>query len=179
MERDYQSASPEDWQVASQREAIIAPLAAKQIRSDAEIQAAADALSLKRSRLFQLMQRYLRNTCTSTLLPKRLGRRPGSLSLSKEQEAIIQRQIEEFYLKPECPNQSARHRRVALACRREQIEVPSYWAVAARVSAIDPKVKVRLRQGTNAAAKRFLRLPPCCSWASEALTRIWMGSSAE
>lgn len=155
MKQDFETASESDWEIASTREAILAPLLWKNESTESAVQRAASALKLSRAMVFRLLRRYRANPKTSTLLPVRRGRKEGCQLLDEKQEQLIAREIEDFYLTGERPSLAALHQRIALACRRAKVHPPSYKAVRSRVDLSDLKRRVELRQGRKAASDRF------------------------
>jgi len=155
VDHDFETANDEDWRIASMRESIIAPLAAKPDRSGADIERAARALSLRRSMVFRLLNRYRADPKPSSLLPDPPGRKLGSRVLSDEREEVIAREVDDFYLLPERPSMAALHRRIVQACRQSGIEPPSYRAVQARVESMDLAQRVARREGQKAADDKF------------------------
>ena len=77
MKQDFETASESDWEIASTREAILAPLLWKNESTESAVQRAASALKLSRAMVFRLLRRYRANPKTSTLLPARRGRKVG------------------------------------------------------------------------------------------------------
>jgi len=155
MKQDFETASESDWEIASTREAILAPLLWKNESTESAVQRAASALKLSRAMVFRLLRRYRANPKTSTLLPVRRGRKEGCQLLDEKQEQLIAREIEDFYLTGERPSLAALHQRIVLACRRAKVHPPSYKAVRSRVDLSDLKRRVELRQGRKAASDRF------------------------
>ena len=75
MKQDFETASESYWEIASTREAMLAPLLWKNGRTENAIQRAASALKLSRAMVFRLLRPYRANPKTSTLLPVRRGRK--------------------------------------------------------------------------------------------------------
>lgn len=157
---DFDVVTDEDWRIAIYREAILAPLATKQRCSHADIEQAAQLLQLHRSMVFRLLRRYRADPKPSSLLPDTVGRKRGSRSLSTEQEQIITREIDTFYLRLERPPLAALHRQIWQACRQSGVTPPSYRAVQVRVEAIDLAERVARREGVKAAQQQFAPVQP-------------------
>jgi hypothetical protein len=65
--RSWETASPEDWSIALEREAVIRPLAEQLRLSQAIIESAAQRLRLSRIALYRLLRRYRQRPQTSYL----------------------------------------------------------------------------------------------------------------
>lgn len=90
---------------------------------------------------------------TSALRPARRGRPRGRQSLDQRREAIIAREIVEFYLKPERPRLSDLIDRIGSRCHREGLSTPDWRTVRARVRGLDAELVARKRQDRIALAR--------------------------
>jgi putative transposase len=77
---DFHGASPSEWQIACQREAVIRPLAETDRLSCLQVDRAANILGLGRSVTYRLIARFRQRSQTSSLLLAKAGR-PRSLRL--------------------------------------------------------------------------------------------------
>ena len=85
----WHNASPADWELARQREAVVRPLAARPSLTPEIVNETARTLNLRRSLVYQLVARYRQRPQTSTLLLGQSGRRRGSRFLQPEREAVV------------------------------------------------------------------------------------------
>lgn len=152
----WDQVSEADWNVARQREAAIAPLAALCRTSPQLIDEVAAALGLRRTRIYDLVAAFRACPHASTLLPTRCGRREGTQLLRPEVEHLIQAGIHDVYLKPERPTVTYLANRIRGACRTAGLPEPSDRAIRARVARIDAETLLQARHGSGAA--RRLRL---------------------
>ena len=78
---DFHAASPSEWQLACQREAVIRPLAEADRLSCLQVDRAANILGLGRSVTYRLIARFRQRPQTSSLLLAKAGRRLRALKL--------------------------------------------------------------------------------------------------
>jgi hypothetical protein len=71
------------------------------------------------------------------LLPRRQGRKLGSHALLEGQARMISLQIQEVAGTGEKPSLAALHRKIAAACRKRRLPIPSYGTVLRRLRAYD------------------------------------------
>lgn len=151
----WDQVSEADWDVARQREAVIAPLVALRRTNPRLIDEAAAVLGLQRARVYALVAAFRARPHASTLLPTRRGRREGARLLRPEVEHLIQAGIRDVYLKPERPTVTYLADRIRGACRAAGLPEPSDRAIRARITRLDTEVLLHARHG--AAAARRLR----------------------
>ena len=111
----------------------------------------AEKLKLSRASVYRLLTRFKNSREASSLLPTTPGRKRGAKELSDDQEKLIDKLIEKFYLSRQRPSVAALHRTIALECFQTKIEVPSYKAVRSRVKSLDVSDVIRAREGAKAA----------------------------
>jgi putative transposase len=97
------------------------------------MQKACAALQLSRAMVFRLLARYREDPRLSALLLRRRGRKCGSGGLREEQEQIIAAQIRRIGRKKR--SVAALHRKIAAACRKRRLPIPSYGTVLRRFQA--------------------------------------------
>lgn len=145
---DHLEADDESWALAHERAKAIRKLVLiddEQHRA-AAIRAAAVELGVSRAGLYRMISRFQVAGTTSALLPRRQGRPAGSRSLDARREAVISREIETFYLRPERPKLSQLIERIAQRCDAAGMRAPNWRTVHARVGALDAKVVAAKRQ---------------------------------
>jgi len=126
-------ASEADWALAKRRERVLSTLAKSKECSRAMMQKACAALQLSRAMVFRLLARYREDRRLSALLLHPRGRKCGSGGLREEQEQIIAAQIRKIGGKKR--SVAALHRKIAAACRKRRLPIPSYGTVLRRSQA--------------------------------------------
>src|ERR1700723_2421758 len=104
---------------------------------------ACGTLELSRAMVFRLLARYKQDPRFSVLLPRRPGRKPGSHALLEGQERMISLEIQEVAGTEENPSLAALHRKIAAACRKRRLPIPSYGTVLRRLRAYDARTSQR------------------------------------
>jgi len=124
--------SQADWALAKRRERVLSTLAESK-ESRVMIQKACAALQLSRAMVFRLLARYRKDRRLSALLLHPRGRKCGSGGLREEQEQIITAHIRKIGGKKR--SVAALHRKIAAACRKRRLPIPSYGTVLRRFQA--------------------------------------------
>ena len=125
--------SQADWALAKRRERVLSTLAEGKECSRAMIQKASATLQLSRAMVFRLLARYRKDCRLSALLLHPRGRKCGSGGLREEQEQIITAHIRKIGGKKR--SVAALHRKIAAACRKRRLPIPSYGTVLQRFQA--------------------------------------------
>lgn len=161
MDRRYDTmlADTSAWSEAVAREAVIRPLAEADHLTRLDLVLACRALGLKRTRLYELLDRYRARPVTSSLLPEAPGPRPGARRLSDEVEGIIAAAIRTTYATRQKASINALHQEVRRLCRQRSLRSPSWHTIRARIGSLDPKELATVREGAKIARDRF-RLAP-------------------
>lgn len=149
------SIDDKDWEIATLREAVIAPLAKKKLVSLDEKDAAAAALAVSRSTISTYLRRYRENPRTTSLLDQKRGPKSGGTKLPLSVEHIISHKIETFYLTPNKPTVQQLVREIAHECKTRDLSAPSRTAVEARVTSFEASTVVHRREGRKAALDRY------------------------
>ncbi len=153
--REWQTASDSDWLKASQREAIIRPLADQVRLTEADVCTAAQNLQTSRATLYRLIARYRQRPQTSSLLPWKRGRDVRTHFLDREREEIIKACIQEFYLTPQRPSMAALLRELRHRFAEQAFPSPNYRTVRRRLEALNAHEAVQKREGDKAARAKF------------------------
>ena len=124
--------SQADWALAKRRERVLSTLAESKECSRVMIQKACAALQLSRAMVFRLLARYRKDRGLSALLLHPRGRKCGSGGLREEQEQIITAHIRKIGGNASV---AALHRKIAAACRKRRLPIPSYGTVLRRFQA--------------------------------------------
>ena len=104
------------------------------------IKKACATLELSRAMVFRLLARYKEDRRFSVLLPRPQGRKRGSHALLEGQERMISLQIQKVARTGENPSLAALHRKIAAACRKRRLPIPSYGTVLRRLRAYDARI---------------------------------------
>jgi putative transposase len=126
--------------IAKRRERVLSHLAEQPECSRAMIKKACATLELSRAMVFRLLARYKEDRRFSVLLPRPQGRKRGSHFLLEGQERMISLQIQGT---GENPSLAALHRKIAAACRKRRLPIPSYGTVLRRLRAYDARISRR------------------------------------
>lgn len=151
---DHPDADDEAWAVAHQRATAICRLVLideARLRA-AAVRAAAAEPGVSRAGIYRMIARFQTVGRTSALLPCRLGRQAGTRSVDARREALILRETETFYLRPERPKLSQLIERIAQRCEAAGMKAPNWRTVHARVGALDAKLATRKRHDVTALA---------------------------
>ena len=152
-------ASDAAWSEAVAREAVIRRLILLEHPGRSDLLRACHELGVKRTRLYELIRAYRERPVTSSLLALPAGTRQGSRRLSEEAEAVIAEAIRNFYNSRQKPSINRLHKEVRRLCAARGFRCPSWHAVRARISALDPAEVVLAREGPKAARDRFRPVP--------------------
>lgn len=134
---------------------VLGPLAELAACTTEQMDEAAEQLHVSRATVYRLLARYKQSLEATALLPDTPGRRPGTRELGKVQEKIVHDLIRGFFLSKQRPSMAALHRSIALDCFQAGVPKPAYKTVRARVNAVDPKERVRAREGDRSADRKF------------------------
>jgi putative transposase len=121
--------------IAKRRERVLSHLAEQPECSRAMIKRACVTLELSRAMVFRFLARYKQDPRFSVLLTRRQGRKRGSHALLEGQEHMISLQIQKVAGTGENPSLASLHRKIAAACRKRRLPIPSYGTVLRRLRA--------------------------------------------
>lgn len=150
--------SDADWQEAQRRFAMIRPLLAAPRRAREMVEEQAHAGQVHIATLYRWIDAYLRSERVSSLLPiKRSGGR-GKSRLSKEQEAIVQATIEDFYLNKQKRSVQKTCDEVTKRCRHAGFEAPHPNTIRNRIALVSDKLKLERRQSVRVARETYAHI---------------------
>ena len=146
--------SDADWGVAEARADVFRRLLAmSDLRERSRMAALAmKELGISRATFYRLLARFRATEVSSAVLPEQAGRKEGSRFLDAQREAIIAREISQFYLKPERPRLSQLVERVHARCHQRNLPPPDWRTIRARVRQVDAELVARRRQDQAAMA---------------------------
>lgn len=107
------------------------------------VRAAAAELGVSRASLYRMLARFRAVGTTSALLPRRLGRPAGALSLDSRRVELVVREIESFCFELERPRLSQLIERIAQRCHAAVLRAPNCRTVRERIDALDDRLTAR------------------------------------
>lgn len=143
------------WTEAKRRLGVIRPLAENESRTRADVVAAANALGFRLSQTYVLLDRYLADPTTTSLIPRRRGPSVGSSRLPREIDALIDKSIESTYLSTQRVRLSDLVNEVRKRCHGMGIRPPGRKAITKRLRAKPRATVVARREGRHAARARL------------------------
>lgn len=147
-------ANQKEWDIAVKRYEIIRPLLENPNRSVSDIEDAAEVSGTSVPTLYRWMKKYGETGLVSSLLRPARSDKGGS-RIDPEQEAIINKHIESFYLRKERPNVQHLFERIEADCYELGIPAPHVNTVYRRVNSLDEHVAVKKRLGIRSAKQQF------------------------
>jgi putative transposase len=108
---------------------------------------------------YKLFKKFRANPSPHALLPGKPGRKAGSRVLEVTRERIIDSNIREHYLKPECPTLEALYGRVKIACEKAGIPTPCRNTIRRRVERYDLTTRLKAREGRKKARETATPAP--------------------
>ena len=92
---------------------------------------------------------------TSALVPRKRGRRNGSVMVPGDVEGIIEEHLTRYYLRRERPSLARVVTEIRSACRERGLQPPTRRTVQRRLDAMDAREVMKAREGAKAARQRF------------------------
>ncbi|MGO4004109.1 Mu transposase C-terminal domain-containing protein [Pseudomonas fluorescens] len=143
-----------DLQLASDRFAVLLPLAGKRHLSKQDMVQCTTALRLSAAQVYRLLARLDANLGPMSLLPRQRGRSKGIKLIDACAEDIIQETIDECYGGP-----GATSRRIIEIvwerCLAMSIQAPSATTIGNRIKARRPRALLAKRSGAKAARQAY------------------------
>lgn len=155
IKRIITSVHEDAWSKASHRHALLRRLLEENQRSYLSVKSVSDELGISVQHTYRLLKKLGEEQTTASLLPLPRGPRTGNRRLPEGIEKLIEKAIEQIYLKREKPTLKQVHRYIISECQKLALIAPSMKAVRARVAACDPKKLVRKREGKAVAEAMF------------------------
>lgn len=167
---DLWDITPEDWQIAEQRRAHIAPLleSSYRKRAGALAEKIASEADVSRATVYRWVSAFRTTGLLSSLLPHtdlRGGRGKGRLT--PEVEAIIADCIENFYDTEQRNSIAKTTEEVRRLCSNANLPLPALNTVRARIQAANGRDRVKKRKGEAAAHDQCDPIKgsiPDCEW---------------
>ena len=92
---------------------------------------------------------------TSSLAPRKRGRRAGTVLVSREVEVVIEEHLTRYYLRRERPSLGRVVKEIRNACGALGLQMPTRRTVQRRLDATDAREVMKAREGARAARHRF------------------------
>ena len=92
---------------------------------------------------------------TSALVPRKRGRRNGSVMVPVDVEGIIEEHLTRYYLRRERPSLARVVTEIRSACLERGLQPPTRRTVQRRLDAMDAREVMKAREGAKAARQRF------------------------
>ena len=92
---------------------------------------------------------------TSSLAPRKRGRRAGTVLVSREVEVVIEEHLTRYYLRRERPSLGRVVNEIRNACGALGLQMPTRRTVQRRLDAMDAREVMKAREGAKAARQRF------------------------
>lgn len=143
-----------DQQLASERFAVLAPLAGQRLISKQDMMRCTAALKLSAAQVYRLLARIDTDIGLLSLLPRRRGRAKGVKLIDAGAEDIIQEAIDECYRGPGATSQRI-IQIVKERCLAMSIQAPSAATIANRVRARGSRSLLAKKSGTKAARQAY------------------------
>jgi putative transposase len=154
---DLATISEADWQLVTQRSAVVRRLSELPSKNAEEVRKAAKSLNISAALMYRLLARW-RNSggMATTLLPKRSGPMSGTVSrISPALDAIIESAIKDKWLTRQQETMEAVIREVNIRCRHAKLQPPSPTTVRARIAAHGAHAALKARRGPKAARATY------------------------
>lgn len=152
-----ESIPAEQWKLIDHRANVLRTLLALEKVTGPKLREAAEELNLSTRQVNRLLRKFTSAQTATALLPEPPGRKPGTMMLRPDEEAVLMRLVEDYYLQPERPRIADLHRKVAKEFRRLGWSAPTFGTVHRRVRALDPKAHDCTRLGSKKS--RLLHAP--------------------
>lgn len=143
-----------DLQLASDRFAVLMPLAGKRLLSKQDMMRCTAALKLSAAQVYRLLARLDANLGPLSLLPRRRGRSKGIKLIDASAEDIIQEAIDECYSGPGATSRRVVEK-VIERCLAMSIQAPSAATIANRIRERKPRGLLAKKSGSKAARQAY------------------------
>ena len=151
------TANDDDWNKAIERYDIIRPIIESPNRTVSDIESAARKAGKSIPTIYRWISRFEETGLVSSLLrPPRSDK--GGTRIDPEQEAIINRNIESYYLKKERPPVQHLYRRIAAECYEVDIPAPHVNTIYRRVNELDEHLATKSRYSPKEAKQKYVPL---------------------
>lgn len=147
--------SDENWDIAKERLAIIAPLLHKE-RVAADVQNRAKEFNKHPSTLYRWINDYEISGLLTSLVPKHTNKGPkGQLRIREETELIVAKTIDDLYLSKQKLTPKKVYAEIVRKCSNARLEPPHENTVRNRIKQISDKKLIAGRESRMTAERRY------------------------
>jgi putative transposase len=145
---------------AARRAAVLRPLVRDYLAGTGSLESGVrDAvweLGVSRATVWRWIRRLAQEGGrTSSLAPRKRGRRAGTVLVSSEVEVVIEEHLTRYYLRRERPSLGRVVKEIRNACGALGLQMPTRRTVQRRLDAMDARKVMKAREGAKAARQRF------------------------
>jgi putative transposase len=158
-QRELATITDEEFSAAKSIFEAIKPLLALSKRTRADVSKVAEQQDVMTSTVYEWIRLYCESGHISALVKRKRGPRKGSKQLSPEVEAIIEKNIEESYLKEHQPPPTLFFERVEDQCKLAGIVSPHRNTLRNRLAAIPLELALRRRGNRDKAERQAKPMP--------------------
>jgi putative transposase len=123
------------------------------LKSRRAVEERAKELSVSVGSLYNWLKVYESTGRLSSLIFEGTTGGKGKSRINKETEAIIDNEIQNFYLSPQKPTAVKVHEAICLKCKKAGIDRPAISTVRRRIGEINEQLLLKKREGKSAAFK--------------------------
>ena len=148
--------SDDDWAIATWRRSVIAPLLDDpEGRTKADVIEAGRRAGVSHDSVYRWLRAFEGSGETSSLVPRRRGRRKGHRTIARTAEDIVWLMINEVYLTRDKRSFSELYEAIGRECAAAGIALPARNTVRNRIASVPEVERVRRREGSKKARGKF------------------------
>ena len=156
-QRDLSDLSDSDWKEMERRFTAIQPILRKGSRE--EIEAYAKKAGAHYTTVYKWARGYISTGTITGILPRKRGRIKGEVRIPNQAEKIIQKAIEEHYLKRIKPSVQYVINVVLSECQKKNLTPPSNNTIRNRINQISEYLRAKRRGSQSATRTQFEPTP--------------------
>lgn len=153
--QDVLGYTDEQWKEGQHRLAAIKELLDNPIRTRNDAERIAAQQGIHCVTLYRWLSAYLKSRHVSALVPKKRGKKTGTVSLEPPIEAILQSVIEDYYLHKQKRTPADAIEEVQRRCRVAKVPAPHPNTIRRRLDRIPDKILLRRRGRKDLARDRY------------------------
>lgn len=157
IHRDLSDLADDDWKEMERRFAAIQPILNKGSRE--EVEAYAKEAGVHYTTVYKWAKGYISAGTLTGLLPKKRGRTKGEVRIEQQAEQIIQKAIEEHYLKKIKPSVQYVINVVLSECQKKNLTPPSKNTIRNRINQISEYQRAKRRGSKSDTRTKFEPAP--------------------
>ncbi len=157
IHRDLSDISDSDWKEMERRFTAIQPILHKGSRK--EIEEYAKEAGAHYTTLYKWARGYISTGTVTGVLPKKRGRIKGEVRIEQQAEKVIQKAIEEHYLKKIKPSVQYVINVVLSECQKKNLTPPSKNTIRNRINQISEYTRAKRRGSKSDTRTKFEAVP--------------------